>query len=429
MITRNNWQVPTFPRRRLALFLSGRLFKPTFKPTVRAFSCAILFAALLHPLAAAAEPFRPTSGEQILEWLPTPGDAQTRELRRLRADLSNSPNDLELARSLARRYITLGRAEADPRYYGYAEAALRPWINLASPPVEVRVLRAVLAQNRHDFDGALDDLAQALAVKPNHAQALLTQAFILQVQGRYQEARRSCRSLPRGLHPLVVVTCVARIESLTGRSTSAYALLNRGLESWTDADDRLRLWALTNLGEIAQRNGDLGAAEDHYRDGLNLGQRDAYLRGAYADLLLDGGRAAETRDLLAGDTRIDSLLLRLALAEAQLGNAVAEEHRAALAARFAASRQRGSAVHRREEARFNLEILGRADDALALALANWQVQREPADARLLLAAALAAGKPGQARPALDWLRETGLKDHRLDRLAERLTARLDSEKS
>ena len=405
--------------------------KPLAKTPLRCLvlSSIVAFATLLPPAVGLAEPFRPAAPDQILEQLTASGDAVTRELRGLRAELDKTPNDLELARTLAKRYISLGRAESDPRYYGYAEAALKPWINLAAPPVEVRVLRAVLKQNRHDFDGALDDLAQTLAAQPKHAQALLTQAFVLQVQGRYKEARRSCRTLPRGVHPLVVVTCVARIESLTGKAGTGYALLQRGLASWTDAPRMLRLWALTNLGEIAQRNGDVAAAERHYRDGLDLGLRDAYLRGAYADLLLDADRTDEVRDLLAGDTRIDGLLLRLALAEARLGMASAKGHQAVLAARFAASRQRGSVIHRREEARFALEMLDKPGEALALAQANWQVQREPADARLVLEAALAAAAPETARPVLDWLRETGLEDQQINQLVERVETRLAGEQS
>ncbi|NNE83837.1 MAG: hypothetical protein HKN28_07685 [Alphaproteobacteria bacterium] len=88
------------------------------------FTSIVAFGTVFQP--ASAEPFRPENGAQILERLPMPGDAVTRELRQLRADLSQTPNDLELARTLAKRYINLGRAEADPRYYGYAEAALKP---------------------------------------------------------------------------------------------------------------------------------------------------------------------------------------------------------------------------------------------------------------------------------------------------------------
>ena len=54
---------------------------------------------------------------------------------------------------------------------------------------------------------------------------------------------------------------------------------------------------------------------------------------------------------------------------------------------------------------------------MRLAEANWAVQREPWDARLLLEAALAADQPGAARRALDWLAASHLEDLRLSELA------------
>ncbi|MCZ6587257.1 MAG: hypothetical protein O7B24_04850, partial [Alphaproteobacteria bacterium] len=61
---------------------------------LRVFYSMIVLGAVLTPVAGLAEPFRPTAPDQILERLPTPGDAVTRELRRLRADLSDDPNNL-----------------------------------------------------------------------------------------------------------------------------------------------------------------------------------------------------------------------------------------------------------------------------------------------------------------------------------------------
>jgi hypothetical protein len=84
------------------------------------------------------------------------------------------------------------------------------------------------------------------------------------------------------------------------------------------------------------------------------------------------------------------------------------------------NRLRGDVSHRREEARFALHLSKRASDALRLAEANWTVQREPWDARLLLEAALAAGAPISARPVLDWLTTSHLEDDQIRRLASRL---------
>jgi hypothetical protein len=108
------------------------------------------------------------------------------------------------------------------------------------------------------------------------------------------------------------------------------------------------------------------------------------------------------------------------LAERRLGAAALGEHVALLQARFDAARRRGDSVHLREEARFTLHLLDRPGAALELARRNWASQREPADARLLLEAALAAADPAAARPVLDWLDRTGLEDARMAALARRL---------
>jgi hypothetical protein len=42
-------------------------------------------------------------------------------------EASPSPGQNELAIDLAERYIARGKAEADPRYYGYAEGMLKSW--------------------------------------------------------------------------------------------------------------------------------------------------------------------------------------------------------------------------------------------------------------------------------------------------------------
>jgi hypothetical protein len=147
--------------------------------------------------------------------------------------------------------------------------------------------------------------------------------------------------------------------------------------------------------------------------------RDAYLLGAYADFLLDHSRAAEARDLLAGETRADPLLLRLALAEKALGVSDLHIHVAVLSARFEANRMRGDTVHRREEARFLLYLAGKPVEALRRAQENWQVQREPWDARLVLEAALAAGNPAAATDVIAWLETTGLEDPQIDALRNR----------
>jgi hypothetical protein len=86
---------------------------------------------------------------------------------------------------------------------------------------------------------------------------------------------------------------------------------------------------------------------------------------------------------------------------------------------------RGDRIHLREEARFRLELGGDACAALALASEDWQVQRELADARVLLATAVACGgaaAKAAAAPVLAWRRANHVEHPRLDELAARLEA-------
>jgi Tfp pilus assembly protein PilF len=188
------------------------------------------------------------------------------------------------------------------------------------------------------------------------------------------------------------------------------------------SDTSARAWALTTLAEIAVRLGKTAAAETYFQEALRLNPEDTYLSGAYADFLLDDERPAAARDLLRDRTGVDALLLRLALAEARLSEPDAAQHIAILQARFAAARLRGDSAHGREEARLALHLLHQTDAALQLASANWEAQREPADARIVLEAAYASGNAAAARPVLEFLSRNRTEDIVLQRLANAIEA-------
>ena len=369
--------------------------------------------------ASVAAPFLPKDDDEILEYLPASAGAD-RELRDQQRTLRQNPRNLALATRVARALIGRGRSEADPRYYGYAQAALLPWWEEPSPPPAVGVLRATLRQHRHDFQGALTDLAAVLALQPRNAQARLTRAVILGVRGAPEAALRECLLLSRLVNTLAAATCIGNAAGLTGQAPQGYRLLREALEQSANAGGEEALWALTVLAEIAARQGWPQVAKRHFQQALAYQLRDVYLLGAYADFLLDEGRPAEVVQLLKEDTRPDGLLLRLTLAERQLGSAAFPDHTAALDARMAANRRRGDTRHLREEARYYLHVRDQPKRALALAVANWTVQREPADARLVLEAALAAGDNKAAAPVVRWLEATGLQDVYLIALSKRL---------
>ncbi|MYN20408.1 hypothetical protein GTP81_27070 [Rugamonas sp. FT107W] len=384
-----------------------------------------LFALLLCAATAVqAAPYLPASGRQVIETLPRRGDPVQQELRRMRSELNARPGDMALATALATRYIGLARSETDPRYLGYAQAALAPWWWLSSPPAPVRLLRATLLQSTHQFKPAMDDLKAVLAADPANAQAWLTQATVQTVQGDYAGATTSCAHLSTMSIELITITCIANVGAATGRSLKSEQLLELTLERSSNAPAELQVWALTLLAEMAQRRDAADLAETRYQRALALSPRDSYLLGAYADFLLEQRRANEVVALLKDQTRIDALLLRRALALQQLGNArtaLAADIKE-LAARFDAATQRGDTVHQREQARF--ELLLRHDPATALTLArrNWAVQKEAADIRIYLESALHARDANAAKPVLDWVALNRTEDVAASRLIRQLQA-------
>jgi hypothetical protein len=113
-------------------------------------------------------------------------------------------------------------------------------------------------------------------------------------------------------------------------------------------------------------------------------------------------------------------LLRLAEAgmamDDVLARRLATTQVAALRAKFEAAHLRGDQVHRREEARLALRLLHQPQRALQLARANWQVQKEPADARVLLEAARAVQDKATVASLRSDVQHWGWKDQRLEAL-------------
>jgi len=361
-----------------------------------------------------AAPFVPQSDGQVLERLPlAPSDPVLRRLRALNGQLTRVPNDLPLAVMVAQGYSELGRVTGDPRYAGYAQAALAPWWSLERAPQEVLVLRAALHQRMHQFDLALADLATVLNINPRNVEARLMLATVNQVRGAYDEAREECRALQDLTEKLVWAACLANVNGATGRLRESYEQLRAVFSGYPAAEPKLRSWVLTSLAEMATRAGMVSEAEAHFRAALTLAPADYYLLGAYADYLLDNGRPQDVVTLLQDKIAADPLLLRYALAlQAQNSNDLAIQVQQ-LVDRFAASRLRGDRVHLREEARFTLRLLNAPATALKLAQENWQVQKEPADVRILLEAALAAHDTAAVDLVRDWLRNSRLEDVQL----------------
>lgn len=366
---------------------------------------------LWSPRAMAAQVRVPRHDDEVVEVLRERSLSEAeRAWRALRAKARARPQDMPLATEVAWTAVRWSRQDGDPRWLGQAQAALASWWSQPAPPAEVRLLRATILQSTHQFDAALLDLRAIVASQPANAQAWLTLASVLQVTGHYEEADQACGALAQAGASWHAQACRLELRSMRGEARQA----EQGLDELVARAPR-ELGGYLDLvrAELAERLGHVDKAMALYQR-LLVQQSDAYTEGAYADLLLANGRAAEVIDRLKGRERNDALLLRLAQAYADQGDARRDQAVAALRARFAASHERGDSVHRREEARFTLHLLQRPRQALQLARLNWQVQKEPADALILLEAAQAAGDASAADEVRVFIRRWGWSDKRLE---------------
>lgn len=387
----------------------------------RATAVGLATYQLLAWLPAVAAPYVPADDSLVLEAGLPSVDPRMREMRVLSAKMRAHPDDLSTAMVLASRQLTMGVAEADPRFVGYARGTLARWWQDDGASPSLRVLRARILQAQHDFAAAAANLRAALREAPDTAQALLVLASIDEVSGDLAEAGGACARL-EDFHPgLAAVACAASVGSLTGTADASEAALKDALDRYQTAGLAERIWAYTILGEIAVRRDD-PAAERYFLQALALDSRDIYALTVYADYLLDQRRPAEVLQLLRGFERVDALYLRFALAAQASHNPEFPTYRDDVAARYEAAQRQGDTVHLRDASRFALEIQHDSTRALALAQQNWSTHKTPYDARVLLAAAIACRNSAAAKSVIDWVAATGLEDRGVEELVKRLSS-------
>ena len=185
---------------------------------------------------------------------------------------------------------------------------------------------------------------------------------------------------------------------LAGRARDGYRLLQDARRRSPGAEPILQVWAQTDSRRDSRSSWAIvAAAERHFRDALP--SRGA-IRICSAPMPIScSTRIGRVRSSRCSRTRPGSTRCCCGWLSPSSGSATgrATQHLALLQDRFDAARRRGDSVHLREEARFSLELLRRPGGGARARAPNWATQREPADARILLEAALAA-QPARRPP-------------------------------
>ena len=381
------------------------------------------FTVLISVVAHAA-PYTPENDNVVVERLPgRASDPATRRVESLRKQLAARPDDAPLRIEIARRYFDMAMAQGDPRYVGYASAALAPLAKTVPSPVGYDMALGLIQQFSHAFEPALASLSKAATLDPTSPEPLLWRTAIFMVQARYPEAAAECARVVPLAEPLLGTGCSAYVEATTGQLQPAFEKLAAAVKAAGPASAELLLWQNTRLAEMAWRLQRFDVAENYFKSALKQGVTDQFLLGAYADFLLARERPLEVIKLLTDWERSDILLLRLALAGKAAKDSRADDWAKQLRDRFQAASLRGDRLHEQEAARFELDIEGNAAKATVLASENYAVQKEPRDADILMRAALAANQAKSAQSALDWLRTSRYEDPVMSQLASQLASK------
>ncbi|MEO6699556.1 MAG: hypothetical protein ABIR53_07475 [Paraperlucidibaca sp.] len=303
--------------------------------------------------------------------------------------------------------LSSARASGDPRYLGYAEAQLKPWLTRYTSDPRVQLTHARLLQANHHFTPAQTILNELIIAHADASEAVLLSASIAQVQGDIALATQRCHQL-KGLAMLpFALICQAQVDGVSGQAKTALAALQKVPAKALGFTPQQATWWWLSQADIADR---LGLSERAEAAFIAAQSGGAEAVGAYADWLYQQQRFAEAEKRLLPWRRHDGLLTQLARVQRRLGRAEASATQAQASARWQAFLARGEPGHERELALFYLDVTKQPNTALRYAKRNWQNQRETADFRIYARAAMATESASDLAVLREWQTSTGFED-------------------
>lgn len=306
----------------------------------------------------------------------------------LHAATQRQPDNAEIAADYANHALALYRREGDARYAGYASRALQAWLDEATPPHRVWLLRARLAQLAHRFEEAAVDLEHLLAVYPKDIEARLLAADSRRRAGHIDASRRHCFQLALSSSTTLAEYCSVQILLSLGQTNAASELAARAQTQFSAIEAVYADWARAITAEALRSNGQTDRAIELLSQ-IEPAALDIATRLSLVDMLIDVGDHTKAHAMLDNLPQTPGTLLRLAQLNIQPH---ATDAKAALLEQFAIAAQRNEVgLHSFEHAALYLHVIKDYDKALDLAIVNWQLQKNVEDAQLLERAALMAG--------------------------------------
>ena len=332
---------------------------------------------LLLSLAAYATPFTPQAD------LPLPLQQAlplTEHMQKLTTLLAHTPQD-DTRLELVRLYLRGARKPGFDAWFHHSEQLLHSVTAAGASSVSYHVLQADLQQQQHQFSQALHTLSRVFAAAPYHQQASLMAARIHLAQHHTALAQQACNRLWQQDLFLFSV-CSYEVAGRGGDWAQSYIQLQKLWQRQTLTPE-LDIWLRGILAEQAEQLQLTAAAQQWLTPVLLQAPTSLWLK--WADLSLELGEAQQVYQRLEEKQQqyplSDGLLLRLALAERQLGDSA--YYSTLLTERMDVRLARGDTDHAADLAHYFLRLKYDAKAALHWATINYQTAKEPDDMRLL----------------------------------------------
>jgi len=236
----------------------------------------------------------------------------------LKKNLASDKENLNIVKELTSLYIKLAKEKSDIKYMGYAKALLLPYLEDNRNNYDLQMHYVDILQYTHHFDKALIEVDKAIQIDSKKGQPFLTKASIYQAQTKYAWALQSCKKLVLRSSPLITATCITEAKSHLGKLDSSYTLLQSVYKKSLNNEKKEKLWALSSLSDMAYRLNKKEESLKYLEEALVLNPKDYYILKKISNIYLDQRQYDKVIELLHKYDYVESLLLRLTLAEERL---------------------------------------------------------------------------------------------------------------
>ncbi len=284
-------------------------------------SLALFVYLLIVTFVSIAKPITPQPDAVVATW-PVQSDS-----------LASSPS-LKTIRWHVQQGQYPGNANS---HYTLAHDMLARIPNQQPENLEKYYLEARLLQYQHRFEEAQDKLNKLLERAPNHVNGLLLKANLHVVKSEIELALKTCRKLVGVAELTLAAACSLEATSYQENQLgSSYGVLSNLLSNQTDNRDQtedtkanpIQVWLLQMAADMALRLDKVEQAAD-WITAKNLNQQPLSYVVLWADIQRLLGNHQQIIDQLEpivkqSEFKDDSLLIRLAMAETDLGIATSK---------------------------------------------------------------------------------------------------------